>query len=538
MNILVLNGSPKGERSNTLQLTNAFIEGIEKTESVNLEFADIYSLNISECKGCFACWNKTPGRCIINDDMTAVIQKLLHADVIIWSFPLYYFSLPSRLKMIIDRQLPMLLPFMDHEASAGGHKSRCDLDGKRYVVISTCGFYTAKENYTAVTAQFDHMYGKDNYTALYCGQGELFQRPELRKRTEEYLQHMKAAGTEFADGSITEKTKEQLQQLLYPREVFEQMADASWGIEKGEVQRIHPTLTFTRQMAAMYHKSSWKNRDIIIEFFYTDVQKTYQIILGKDGQTVLTENFMPYTARIETPFTVWEQIGRGELDPQQAMIKHLYRVTGDFNVMIKWDEYFGTGSAEAPVEKTNMGVMLLPWITVWILFAIDSFWGGIAGIVLCAALPLAFLTYRPTVFDYISISSISLISLLSVLGIPTDLLLPASYFMFGIMWMATVFLKVPLSARYSMKHYGGVKALNNPLFIKTNRILTACWGILYLITPIWAYPLLQTPLSCLTGLFDSVLPAILGIFTWWFEKWYPKHYAANSMDCNDDRFKA
>lgn len=238
MKILVLNGSPRGERSNTLQLTNAFLEGIGQRTAVELELIDINRLNIRECTGCFACWNKTPGKCILNDDMSGVIHKLIHADVILWSFPLYYYSLPSRLKMLIDRQLPMILPFMDHGAATGGHESRYHMENKRYVVISTCGFYTANGNYTAVNAQFDHMYGKDNYTALYCGQGELFRRPELRKRTEDYLRIVKTAGAEFADGALTDETKERLEQLLFPRDVFEQMADASWGIEILTVQPL------------------------------------------------------------------------------------------------------------------------------------------------------------------------------------------------------------------------------------------------------------------------------------------------------------
>ena len=124
MNILVLNGSPKGERSNTLKLAKAFLEGFTQTQSADTEIVDIYKLNIRECLGCFVCWSKTPGKCAITDDMADVLQKILHADVVIWSFPLYYFSLPSRLKMVIDRQLPMALPFMEGDASAGGHRSR------------------------------------------------------------------------------------------------------------------------------------------------------------------------------------------------------------------------------------------------------------------------------------------------------------------------------------------------------------------------------------------------------------------------------
>ena len=537
MNILVLNGSPKGERSNTLKLAKAFLEGFTQTQSADTDIVDIYKLNIRECLGCFACWSKTPGKCAITDDMTDVLEKLLRADVVIWSFPLYYFSLPSRLKMVIDRQLPLALPFMEGDASAGGHRSRYDMSGKRNVVISTCGFYIAEENYNAVNAQFDRMFGKDGYTALYCGQGELFRVPQLSARTDEYLGYVKQAGAEFASGSISAATRAKLKQLLYPREVFEQMADASWGVEQTEqgAKKVSPALSFTKQMAALYNKSSWPGKDVVVEFSYTDVGETVQIVLKKDGHTVLAENFMPFTTRIETPLAVWEKIGRGELDGQQAMMEHLYKVTGDFDVMMNWDKYFGWGGDEqeelssvpaTPARQTNMSVMLLPWIAIWVSISINSLWGGIIGIVLCAAVPFAFLKYRPTVFEYITVFAVSLVSLLSVLGYPTDILIPASYLAFGLMWTVTAFMKIPLSAWYSMNNYGVEKALSNPLFMRTNRILTACWGVLYLVTQIWTYALLHTSLASWTGLFNSILPAVMGVFTVWFEKWYPKHYAA------------
>ena len=537
MNILVLNGSPKGERSNTMKLTKAFIEGFNQTRSADTDIVDVCKLNIRECLGCFACWSRTPGKCAITDDMTDVLQKILRADVVIWSFPLYYFSLPSRLKTVIDRQLPLALPFMEGDAGAGGHSSRYDMSGKRNVVISTCGFYIAEENYNAVNAQFDRIFGKDGYTALYCGQGELFRVPQLSARTDEYLGYVKQAGTEFASGAISAATRSKLKQLLYPREVFEQMADASWGVERTEqgAKKVSPALSFTKQMAALYNKDSWPGQDVVVEFSYTDVEETFQIVLKKDGHTVLAENFMPFTTRIETPLAVWEKIGRGEIDGRQAMMEHLYKVTGDFDVMINWDKYFGWNSnaqeesspaAAAPARQTNMSVMLLPWIAIWAGISINSFWGGIVGVVLCAAVPFAFLKYRPTVFEYITVFAVSLVSLLSVLGYPTDILVPASYLVFGLMWTVTAFMKVPLSAWYSMNNYGVEKALSNPLFMRTNRILTACWGALYLVTPIWTYALLHTSLASWTGLFNSVLPAVMGVFTVWFEKWYPRHYAA------------
>ena len=92
--------------------------------------------------------------------------------------------------------------------------------------------------------------------------------------------------------------------------------------------------------------------------------------------------------------------------------------------------------------------------------------------------------------------------------------------------MGTVFFKRPLSAYYSINSYRGETEWKNPLFLRTNRILTACWGALYLITPVWTYFLLLTPSAAWAGAANSVLPVLLGAFTAWFQKWYPAHYAS------------
>ena len=110
-------------------------------------------MNIGACKGCFACWQRTPGICCIKDDMHTVIEKLIDADIIVWSFPLYYFNVPGILKNVINRQLPMSLPFMSSRRDgygSGSHDARYDMEGKRHVLISTCGFYSADGNYDSV----------------------------------------------------------------------------------------------------------------------------------------------------------------------------------------------------------------------------------------------------------------------------------------------------------------------------------------------------------------------------------------------------
>lgn len=547
MNILIVNGSPKDTRSNTYRLTTAFLEGIrQELPDMQTKELSVSRMNIKPCLGCFSCWNHTPGQCCIQDDMEKVIQDLLWADITIWSFPLYYYTVPGPLKNLIDRQLPMLLPFMEEkegQVGNGGHPSRYDMSGKRTVVISTCGFYTAEGNYDGVYSLFDHICGQDNYTTLFCGQGELFRVPELSARTNEYLSHVQQAGREYIRGGILEQTRQQLNQLLLPKETFEACADASWGIskndaltgEKGAVssaKKPSDTLIFTRQMAALYRRENYPGKDIILEMHYTDVEECYQILLGKDGSHVYTDGSLTPTTTIDTPVTVWRSIAAGEIQGDEALMQGLYKVTGDFNLMLKWDTYFGgsrpqTDTAKtAPIQKsTNMNILLIPWIVLWIAPAIHTQWGCLISIGVCALLPLLFYRNRKTIYDIFTNAFVTGISVVMLAGGLAKWMLPLSYLSFGIMWLVSCLQKIPLTAHYSMNGYGGEDALHNPLFLKTNRILTMLWGILYLFTSVFTWFLMRTPVSSFVGLINSVVPIFMGIFTVWFQNWYPAKVA-------------
>lgn len=538
MKILVINGSPKGEKSNTYRLTKSFVEGIKTSNLSDIEIKEINvnRLKIESCKGCFACWNKTPGKCCISDDMQHVIENLLWADITLWSFPLYYFGVPGNLKNLIDRQLPMSLPFMNERNDGignGSHPSRYDMSAKKTVIISTCGFYTSQGNYDSVLSMFDHMCGKDNYTSILCGQGELFRVKELSNRIDEYLNIVKTAGKEYIEGNISEETKLNLSQLLYPKDIFEKMADASWGIEKSSGEKTDKSLIFTKQMAALYNPMSYNGKDILIDMYYTDINKKYRITLGKNESTVQENPEGDCTTVIETPFNVWCSIAKGEISGEEAMMNQMYKVKGDFNTMLNWDKYFGSSDIKqkdsresyTELKPTNMNIMLIPWITFWTSGAINSFWGSIISIAVCTIIPLLFFKNRKTIFDIISNIFVTAISLSTIIGIPTFYTIPSSYLIFGLIWFISGLLPIPLTAHYSMNDYSGKKSLENPIFIKTNRILTIMWGILYIITPIWTYIIMQTDFSAFTGIINSVIPLFMGIFTVWFQKWYPAKVA-------------
>jgi len=235
MKILVIDGSPKGDQSNTMVLTKAFLEGAGWAESA--EFISSYKANVKDCVGCYSCWTKTPGVCIFKDDMVDILPKLIHADVVIWSFPCYHYNVPGQLKTFIDRTLPLALPEMVEGAEGGEHPTRYDLSKQKYMVISTCGFWTHEGNYDAVNAMFDRM-TNNNYQAIYAGQGGLFQianleeiPPEyesLAEITNPYLDNVRKAGKEFAEGKISQETLDVMSKSIMTQEDYERESNASW----------------------------------------------------------------------------------------------------------------------------------------------------------------------------------------------------------------------------------------------------------------------------------------------------------------------
>ncbi|WP_455715963.1 flavodoxin family protein [Anaerosporobacter sp.] len=218
MKILVLNASPKGKHSGTMKLTESFLEGIKKIEDCEIDVIDIYSLDIKPCEGCFGCWHKTPGACVIQDDMSKCLELLKEADLILWSFPLYHYSIPAKGKMFLERTLPLVLPDLVKTPSGCTHPSRYDKEQK-VVLLSSCGFYNIENNYEGLLMQFSLLYKE--YTKVLCAEGPLLNIPEVSYFAEQYLDNVRKAGEEYArTGQINEETKELLDKPMMPIDMY------------------------------------------------------------------------------------------------------------------------------------------------------------------------------------------------------------------------------------------------------------------------------------------------------------------------------
>jgi multimeric flavodoxin WrbA len=105
MYILTLYGSPR-QNGNTDILLDEFIKGATSVKSV-LQIEKIYvrNLKITPCQEYGICL-KT-GECAIKDEMSSLYDKLLRADLVVLSAPVFFSNVPAQVKIIIDRSQPL-----------------------------------------------------------------------------------------------------------------------------------------------------------------------------------------------------------------------------------------------------------------------------------------------------------------------------------------------------------------------------------------------------------------------------------------------
>ena len=225
MKILVINGSPKGENSDTIKVTKAFLQGMGETA----EIINTSRINVKPCLGCLACWQKSRGVCVQKDDMAAMLEKFKAADLIIWSTPLYFFSLPSNCKAFIDRLLPLetLAMYVD-ENGRTGHISKFELKTK-HILISGCGFPDRAGNFDGLIFMFQRAFG--NIPMILCREAPLLGDVPRRKMVDMYLSMATKAGAEYkATGAISAETQAVLDAPMMSPDRYRQGANEEAGV--------------------------------------------------------------------------------------------------------------------------------------------------------------------------------------------------------------------------------------------------------------------------------------------------------------------
>lgn len=124
MKVYAINGSPR-KNKNTATLLQKALDGVKeaaKDKEVETEIINLYDLNYTGCKSCFACkrlGGKNYGKCAINDDIYEILEKISQADGLIFGSPIYFGTITGQLLTFLERLLfPYLVYDKNHSSIA------------------------------------------------------------------------------------------------------------------------------------------------------------------------------------------------------------------------------------------------------------------------------------------------------------------------------------------------------------------------------------------------------------------------------------
>ena len=196
MRILVLNGSPK-KKSDTFRLTDAFLKGLNRVGEHEVYIVNVIDKKIAPCHGCFSCWQQGDGHCVIEDDQNAILDLYRSADVIIWSFPLYCYGMPSHLKAVLDRTIPLVkMKMVQQPDGTVRHEPLVDFSRIHTLVICGCGFPDWNGNFDSLMLMCKTCFGNPDMVCV--PEAPLLNVPEAAVVADPLLKRFEEAGAEYA----------------------------------------------------------------------------------------------------------------------------------------------------------------------------------------------------------------------------------------------------------------------------------------------------------------------------------------------------
>lgn len=120
--VVVITGSPR-KNGNSFAMTESFIKTAQEKGHSVTRF-DAAMMEIGGCHACETCFS-TGKACTFDDDFNKIAPAILEADALVFTMPVYWYSIPAQIKGVIDRIYSLVV---------GGK----DISGKECALIACC----------------------------------------------------------------------------------------------------------------------------------------------------------------------------------------------------------------------------------------------------------------------------------------------------------------------------------------------------------------------------------------------------------------
>jgi multimeric flavodoxin WrbA len=231
--ITIFYGSIHKTRGNTYVIIDAFAEGA-KAAGAKVDIVLLAEKEIKPCMACLKCWTKTPGKCVIADDMAQLLKQFIQSDIVVMATPVYVHNVTGIMKAFLDRMIPIIDPrLVKMENGYTGHVKKHHKYPK-FGLIAT-GAFPEQKSGEFVSSYFNRvavgLYSEVLFE-IYRGEAILLKMGEktpLGPIVEEYKKTVRKAGQEVVKNmKFSEATVKKLNQLFIPEDMYIQQANHYW----------------------------------------------------------------------------------------------------------------------------------------------------------------------------------------------------------------------------------------------------------------------------------------------------------------------
>jgi multimeric flavodoxin WrbA/putative sterol carrier protein len=353
MKVLALNSSARvGDVSKTEILLDCLVQGMREA-GAEVEVINLQKKKIRYCSGCFTCWTKTPGLCIHKDDMTKeIFPKLLACDLCVLATPLYQYTVNALMKTFIERTLPASQPFFIFKDGVTRHPPRYEMP--KIAVISVAGF--PEESVFDQLKSYVHFLFRDRLAAeIYRTSAEMLRTGSSHPKIKDILEATVQGGKELAEFKmISPETMARIHNSITDFEEMAPLGNCAWQtcidekVTMGEFQkrkmvpRPNSMETFLAVMQAGFNPQKAGDKKMIMQINFSGVVEGGCALSIEDGKLTTTiGRVVNPDLTIETPFEVWMDILTGKADGAQMLMDGKYSVTGQTDLLLMMNQFFG-----------------------------------------------------------------------------------------------------------------------------------------------------------------------------------------------------
>lgn len=359
---LVIQGAPAGSVGLTERVLRPLLKGLDRS-GVNYRMVRLAERNIVPCQGCFDCWTKTPGSCVLDDDMGPILKKMTETDLVIFALPVHLGGSSSLTRIFLDRCAPLFEPWMvAHPSGRTYRPPRQDrVFGRRMVLVGAASL-PAIEIFQPLLAEFEAIALEAESPLvgrlLRPASEILHLGPRLGRRYELVEQAIFRSGLELAKlGQILPETEAAVRSPLFTDEVaFRMVANLFWETCQEyqaakraglELPGVH---TFIDQdirmnlgaMTLSYDPDHDRTDQSIYQFALSGRQPGQWYLQIEDGRCRFQEGWaQDPDLTISAQSQLWVAVVRGDVSVIEALDDGRIKVSGDRELFAAMGATFG-----------------------------------------------------------------------------------------------------------------------------------------------------------------------------------------------------